>query len=214
MKRIKSILFLFVAVFVLLFTGCSKQVAEAENNASIQDKATKESEYSEVGKTSADISTLIVYYSYSGTTKRVAEHLQTLTGGELYELKLETPYTGSSNNVSDRVFDERAREEMPKLLGELPDLSKYDRILIGTPVWNDSMSNPIIGYLKQTDFGGKTVSLFWTYITNEGTTEQDFIAYVQNAKVAEGLPLRSANSISDSELDRELQTWIRGIEVK
>ncbi len=106
------------------------------------------------------VKTLIVYYSYSGMTQRTAEHLQELTGGTLYE---------------------------PELSGILPDISEYDRILIGTPVWNNSMANLIRSYLEQTDFDGKTVSLFWTYITNEGSTERDFVKQAQNAQVTDGL---------------------------
>lgn len=154
------------------------------------------------------VKTLIVYYSYSGTTKRAAEHLHKLTNGTLYELELTDPYTGSSNDVSDRVFAERDDNRMPELSGTLPDISEYDRILIGTPVWNSSMANPISSYLEQIDFDGKTVSLFWTYITNEGSTEKDFAKQAQNAQVADGLALRSADGMSDEKLDSKLQDWL------
>lgn len=100
---------------------------------------------------------------------------------------------------------------MPELAGELPNQSEYDTILIGTPVWNDSMANPIIGYLEQTDFDGKTSSLFWTYITNDGTTERDFSEQTQNAQIADGLSLRSANGISDDEMDQMLRNWLNKV---
>ena len=106
------------------------------------------------------------------------------------------------------VFAERDDNKMPELSGTLPDISEYDRILIGTPVWNDSMANPISSYLEQTDFDGKTVSLFWTYITNEGSTERDFAKQAQNAQVADGLALRSANGMDDDKLDSKLQNWL------
>ena len=157
---------------------------------------------------SSDTKTLIVYYSYSGTTERVAEHLRDLTDGTLYELELAEPYTGSSNDVSDRVFAERDDGKMPELTGTLPDVSEYDRILIGTPVWNNSMANPVLGYLQQTDFNGKVVAPFWTYITNQGTTGKDFTANIQNGTVADGLALRSANGMNDEKLDSTLQDWL------
>lgn len=157
---------------------------------------------------SSDTKTLIVYYSYSGTTERVAEHLRDLTDGTLYELELAEPYTGSDNDVSDRVFAERDDGKMPELTGTLPDVSEYDRILIGTPVWNNSMANPVLGYLQQTDFNGKVVAPFWTYITNQGTTGKDFTANIQNGTVADGLALRSANGMNDEKLDSTLQDWL------
>lgn len=157
---------------------------------------------------SSDTKTLIVYYSYSGTTERVAEHLRDLTGGTLYELELADPYTGSDNDVSDRVFAERDDGKMPELTGTLPDVSEYDRILIGTPVWNNSMANPVLGYLQQTDFDGKVVAPFWTYITNQGSTGKDFTANIQNGTAADGLALQSANGMDDEKLDNTLQDWL------
>ena len=152
---------------------------------------------------------LIVYYSYSGTTERVAEHLRDLTDGTLYELA--EPYTGSSNDVSDRVFAERDDGKMPELTGTLPDVSEYDLILIGTPVWNDSMANPVLGYLQQTDFNGKVVAPFWTYITNQGSTGKDFTANIQNGTAADGLDLRSANGMDDEKLDETLRNWLNSL---
>lgn len=154
---------------------------------------------------------MIVYYSYSGTTQKVAKQLKQLTKGTLYELKLEKPYTGDSNEVSDRVFAERGKKKMPKLKGKLPDVTKYDQILIGTPVWNTSMSNPTASYLEQTDFDGKTVAPFWTYITDEGSTEKDFKKRSQNAKMADGLALDSPDGMSDEKLDEALNEWLDGI---
>lgn len=152
--------------------------------------------------------TLIVYYSYSGTTERVAEHLSVLTEGALYELELADPYTGDSYDVSDRVFAERGNGKMPELTGTLPDVAEYDLILIGTPVWNDSMANPVLSYLQQTDFSGKTVAPFWTYITSQGTTEKNFKSNIRNGNTQDGLALRSANGMSDEKLDETLQNWL------
>ena len=206
MKKIPAIL-ITLSLLVLGLVGCSNSPAaagekdESENVVSNQEP-TDNKAYSAI---------LIVYYSYSGTTQRVAERLQALTSGTLYELTLTNPYTGDSYDVSERVFAQQDAEAMPELAGELPNLSEYDTILIGTPVWNDSMANPIIGYLEQTDFDGKTASLFWTYITNDGTTERDFSEQTQNAQIADGLALRSANGIFDDEMDQMLRNWLNKV---
>ena len=52
---------------------------------------------------------------------------------------------------------------------------------------------------------------FWTYITNQGSTKKDFTKHSQNAEMAEGLPVRSANGISDEKLDQMLETWLSDI---
>lgn len=208
MKKNKMIIWLLLAAVMLVFAGCG-------NNSGTSARRHSESVNNNTGNTqnetegNSDKKTLIVYYSYSGTTERVAEHLQKLTNADLYELELQNPYTGDSNEVSDRVFEERGDGKMPELSGELPDLSEYDRILIGTPVWNDSMSNPVAGYLEQTDFNGKTVAPFWTYITNQGSTKKDFENRIKNGNVKTGLPVVSANGLADNELDKKLSDWLR-----
>ena len=189
-KIISALLSIFMIISIIL-SGCATQNNTAQNNS-----------VSDMEKT------LIVYYSYSGTTKRVAEKLRDITGGTLYEITLTEPYTGSSNDVSDRVFKERDDKKMPQLAGELPDITEYDRVLIGTPVWNDSMANPIFSFLEKTDFGGKPAALFWTYITNEGSTEKDFEKNIKNADISEGLALRSANGINDDKLNETLTSWL------
>ena len=189
-KIISALLSIFTIISIIL-SGCATQNNIVQNNS-----------VSDMEKT------LIVYYSYSGTTKRVAEKLRDITGGTLYEITLTEPYTGSSNDVSDRVFKERDDKKMPQLTGELPDIMEYDRVLIGTPVWNDSMANPIFSFLEKTDFGGKAAALFWTYITNEGSTEKDFEKNIKNADILEGLALRSANGINDDKLNETLTSWL------
>ena len=196
MKMKKGIPALLAAIAAAAFvlTGCAGRTPAASANMS--------------SGSAAGTKTLIVYYSYSGTTERVAEHLRDLTGGTLYALELAEPYTGSDNDVSDRVFAERGDGKMPELTGTLPDVSAYDRILIGTPVWNNSMANPVLSYLQQTDFDGKVVAPFWTYITNQGSTGRDFTANMQNCTAADGLALRSAGGMSDEKLDSTLQAWL------
>ena len=208
MRKNKTIIWLLLAVVMLALVGCgnSSRTSTRRHSESINNNSGNTQNGTE---SNSDKKTLIVYYSYSGTTQRVAEHLQKLTNADIYELELKNPYTGDSNEVSDRVFEERGDGKMPELSGELPDLSEYDRILIGTPVWNDDMSNPVASYLEQTDFGGKTVAPFWTYITNQGSTSKNFVKRCQNAEMADGLAISSANGLSDNKLDKKLNDWLQ-----
>ena len=121
MKKIAAIL-ITLSLLVLGVAGCSNPPASTDEKAESGNIVTNQ----EQSNNKEDSSTLIVYYSYSGTTQRVAERLQALTGGTLYELTLTNPYTGDSYDVSDRVFAERDAGEMPELAGELPNLSEYD----------------------------------------------------------------------------------------
>lgn len=151
-KKIISIMIIIIAIIALI--GGYLWLMKGEKGT---DGVLKEGSNNKV---------LVVYYSYSGTTKRVAEHLQELTNGDIYDIQPETKYSEDSNVAIARLMAERASNNMPKLMGDLPDISKYNLILIGTPVWNSDIANPVMSYLQENDFEGKKVAPFWTYITN------------------------------------------------
>lgn len=198
--KVKKILSVgFIMLLLLTVTAC-------QNNRSVSSEKSQQNNVNV-----ADIeNALIIYYSYSGTTERVAERLQEITKGDIYEIQPEIAYSDDSNEATVRLMEERDTDNLPSLAGELPDLSQYDVIFIGTPVWNDSIANPVMSYLEQTDFDGKVVMPFWTYITSQGTTENDFYSLNENSEMKSGLAIRSANGYSDDELSDILIEWING----
>lgn len=151
----------------------------------------------------------IVYYSYSGTTKRVAEQLQGLTGGDLYDIQPARMYSSSSTLTTARLMWERFINRMPQLAGELPNLDDYDLILVGSPVWNNNIANPVMSYLEQTDFKGKTVAPFWTYAGSTGSTSDTFADYLVSADKKEGLGLSGAGAYSKERLKERLTEWLK-----
>ena len=87
--------------------------------------------------------TLIIYYSLSGHTKDIAAKIQKMTGGDMYEIKtvdkLNTVpwfYLILRQQLKDKKY--------PALSGELPDLSRYDTIFVGSPVWWYTVSTPML----------------------------------------------------------------------
>ncbi|MDE7244370.1 MAG: S-layer homology domain-containing protein [Oscillospiraceae bacterium] len=156
--------------------------------------------------------TLVVYYSYSQRTEKVAQLLQEELDGDIYELTPAVPYTGSSSEVSQRAQEEVASGSYPALSGTLPDLSQYDTILIGGPVWSGTLAAPLYTYLQETDFAGKTVAPFWTDQGTPGNYAQDFTSAVQNAdRVTEFLQLTNTTSISSGDMSQRLDTWLANI---
>ena len=83
--------------------------------------------------------TLIAYFSASGVTARLAKTLESATGGDLYEIKPVTPYTGADLNWNDK--QSRSTAEMndptcrPDIAGAVKDMEQYDTIFIGFPIW-------------------------------------------------------------------------------
>lgn len=82
--------------------------------------------------------TLIAYFSCTGTTKAAAEQLAALTGADLYEIVPEEAYTADDLDYNSDCRANREQNDpsaRPAIAGELPDLTDYDTILLGYPIW-------------------------------------------------------------------------------
>jgi len=150
---------------------------------------------------------LIVYYSTSGNTKAVAEKLQTKTGGDTYRLETVHPYPTEHRALTDAAKRELEENDLPALKGDLPDMSSYDLILVGGPVWWYTVSTPVMQFLQQADFAGKKVAAFCTHGGGVGHYFPHFKEQARNAVVLEGLPLWG-NKAGDASTDKALDDWL------
>ena len=109
---------------------------------------------------------LVAYFSASGTTRTVAEILSDEIGADLYEIKPEEPYTDGDlnwNNPQSRSSREMNNPEFRPLLEDKdPDVSDYDVVLMGFPVWWYVAPTIINSFLESADFAGKAVIPFAT----------------------------------------------------
>lgn len=109
---------------------------------------------------------LVAYFSATGTTKNMAKEVATEVGGDLFEITPETLYTATDLNWMDKKS--RSSVEMsdksfrPKMNGEKIDISKYDEIYIGFPIWWYEAPKIINTFLESDDFSGKKIKLFAT----------------------------------------------------
>ena len=154
--------------------------------------------------------TLIVYYSLSGHTKDIAERIQKMTGGELYEVKTaekikQTPwfYLTLRKQLKDKNY--------PKLSGSLPDFRQYDTIFVGGPVWWYTASTPMRAFLQQADFKGKKVVPFTTQGSNVGTYFEDFAQTAKNAKLLKSASFNNMPEKYDHAVDNKIATWINSL---
>lgn len=78
---------------------------------------------------------VIVYYSYRGNTKSIAEMIQKSTGADIARIETVVSYDGDYNSVVNQGQDEVNSGYCPKIKPLNIDLSKYDEVILGTPVW-------------------------------------------------------------------------------
>ena len=109
---------------------------------------------------------LIVYFSATGTTKGVAEKLQEALNVDIYEIVPEAPYTDADLNWNDRKSRTSIETDdpscRPAIAGELPDLTAYDTVLIGYPIWWGDVPRIVSNFVEQVDLTDKTMAVFFT----------------------------------------------------
>ena len=106
---------------------------------------------------------LVVYYSWSGNTRKAAEYIAEHTGGTLLEITAAKPYPSDYNACVQQAKDEVQQEQTPAIKPASVDLSKYDVIFVGTPNWWSSIAPPVRTFLTKNKMDGKKVALFVTH---------------------------------------------------
>ena len=105
---------------------------------------------------------LVAYFSWGGKTREIAKTIQAKTGGDLFEIKPETPYPTDYHATVDIGKKEKADNARPKLAGPLPDVKKYDVILVGYPIWWYIEPMAVKTFVEGQDFSGKVILPFAT----------------------------------------------------
>ncbi|MDE6731748.1 MAG: NAD(P)H-dependent oxidoreductase [Oscillospiraceae bacterium] len=117
---------------------------------------------------SEDISkkVLVAYFSATGTTKALAEYAAEAMKADIYEIAPAQPYTSADLNYSDK--NSRSTKEMndpssrPEINGSVSNMSDYDIIFLGYPIWWGEAPRIINTFMESYDFSGKTIVPFCT----------------------------------------------------
>lgn len=153
---------------------------------------------------------IVIFYSYGGNTRRVAETVRQALDADAAEIKTVKPYGGSYNDVVEQGKREVDSGFMPQIEPLHLDLSRYDTVVLGSPVWWYTFAPAMKTFLNRADLSGKTVYPFATNGGWIGHTFADFKRLCRGASVQEGLNVRFSGSAMQTP-ESSLQTWIKGI---
>jgi len=106
---------------------------------------------------------LIVYYSRSGNTRRIAMLVHQEMGGTLHEIEPEAPYPRSYDATVDQAKKEIEAGHRPALESTLDSVESYNTIFVGSPNWWSTIAPPVATFLSEHDLSGKTVVPFCTH---------------------------------------------------
>ena len=130
--------------------------------------------------------TLVVYFSATGNTQAVAQTIADSLNADLYEIVPEDPYT--EEDLDWNVADSRVNVEhedpdfRPAIAGGVPDLSGYDTVFIGYPLWWRQAPNIVWNFVESSDLAGKTMIPFCTSMSDGiGTSGETLAAMAPDA---------------------------------
>ena len=156
--------------------------------------------------------TLVVYYSASGNTERVAKDIAEAAGADLFEIVPTEVYTSddldwtNSDSRVSREHDDESLRDVPLTTTEVPNWDSYDTVFIGYPIWWGIAAWPVDTFVKNNDFTGKTVIPFATSSSSGMGQSGSLLADMAGTgEWQEGQRFSSGVSSDD------VQSWVNGL---
>ena len=230
---------MLACVMILSLAGCGKSRSDRSLTAETDTVLTTAVENDVTGTEPAQTETtgvaevnesdgsniLVLYFSRTGeqytvgvidkgNTAIVAEMIAEKTGGDLFEiLPKEDYYPYTYDELTDIAKQEQNDNARPEYQDDLPDLSGYDTVFIGAPVWWGDWPMIMYTVFENNDFAGKTLIPFSTH---EGSGLSGFDRKLSSAcpdsTVLDGLAVRGNDAQNDQESVREaVETWVSGL---
>lgn len=223
MKKLTALLLSVVLVLSLAACGSANKPASSttqpETSAPTEQPATEPSESSSTAPAESEPETqpetgktLVVYYSASGNTERVAKDIAEAAGADLFEIVPTEVYTSDDldwTNPDSRVsreHDDESLRNVPLTTTEVPDWDSYDTVFIGYPIWWGIAAWPVDTFVKNNDFTGKTVIPFATSSSSGMGQSGSLLADMAGTgEWQEGQRFSSGVSSDD------VQSWVNGL---
>lgn len=200
-KKIVIIGIAVIAVTALAF-GCYNLYRFPATFRSLSNKSLQEEQVDKLKSeilTKSDKKILIAYFSYSGTTKNVANSLSEKTGGDIFEIAVQKEYT----NVYTQSNREIRKGLRPELTDTVENMEQYDIVFVGYPVWWHATPAPINTFLESYNLTGKLIIPFCT--SGESDIDETLPTFLDSCN---GLAVYGAKRITDV---NQLDSWISEI---
>lgn len=170
MKKLAIVVLSCLLMFCLVAcsSGGSGSTSSADTSSSSVSSASDETSAT-TEESSTDLgNVLVVYYSATGNTERVANSIAEATGGDLFEIEPTEPYTDDDLNWNDelsrvsREYEDESLRDVPLVNTTVDGWDDYDTVFIGYPIWWGIAAWPVDGFVEANDFFDKTVIPFAT----------------------------------------------------
>ena len=152
---------------------------------------------------------LVAFFSASGTTKKVAQMIAEEVKADLFEIEPKVPYTKADldwmNKKSRSSVEMSDKKYRPEIMKKKMDMSSYDEILLGFPIWWYVAPTIINTFLEAYDFSGKKIVLFATSGgSGFGNTIKELQPSAPDAVITEG-------SLLNRGTKKEISEWVKSL---
>ncbi len=209
MKKLTALLMSVLLVFSI--TACSstsadKDSSETNTESQVTDQASDKTPDNGAAEpidssdptAATDGKTLIVYFSWSSNTEKMANTIKEQTGGDIFEIVPQTPYPEDYTECTEVALKERDENARPKIKDLPESLEEYSKILIGYPIWWHTAPMVIGTFLENYDLMGKEIYPFTQSASMDTEQFENSMEFVKecakNATVHDGLFVKATDT--------------------
>lgn len=218
----KMFTMLVLALCALTLTACGSS-ATAKNSGSAPKAEAPKTETPKDAASSAPAGkrALVVYFSRAdenyvvgnvekGNTRILAEMIAEATGADTFEIKPAKPYPKEYTPATEVAKQEKNDNARPEIVGTMPDVSGYDVVFVGYPIWWGDLPMPCYTFFDKVKLEGKTIAPFCTHEGSGLSGTDNNIANATKAKVTEALVMKgSVAQNSRDEAKKEVTDWLK-----
>jgi flavodoxin len=138
----------------------------------------------------------------------IVDYLKKVTNITTFKINPEKEYPTNYQEMVNLAQNEKSSKARPSIKDPLTDISNYDTILLGYPIWHGDLPNIVMTQLEMLDFEGKTI---YPFNTHEGSGKGNSINDIRNlapkANVKDGFALRGTEARKEDSHE-SIRNWL------
>lgn len=214
----KKIIILISFILILCIGGCiffvnhhledNKKYDTNPNNNNNSNEDIQENDTEKEGENMTSDKSIVVYFSATGTTKKIAEFISEATNSSTIEIIPMEEYTDNDlnyNNNNSRANKEQNDSSFRPEIKNKIDVTNYDTIYLGYPIWWGDVPKIILTFIENNNLEGKKIIPFCTSHSSGMSTSLNTLKSYKNLNIVDGRRFSSSSTKSNVEY------WLKGI---
>ena len=155
---------------------------------------------------------LVVYFSWSGNTEKLANLIHDKVGGDIVKIVPTVAYPTVYEELADYAKDERDQDKRPAYNDLNVNMDDYKVVFVGYPIWWYTLPMIMYTFFDNNDFAGKTIVPFNTHLgSGDGGTYDKIKEFEPNATVLKGLPISGSDMNNDQ--SERVENWLKDLDL-